>query len=102
MIFINPSLLRKKEFLKKQEMFTYFDFTGKEQNINCKKDSFAITYCQVPFVFKLSEAIKMVVIKENGEEIQFKNLELDEKTSQLIFKRTGEIKRVEVFVNKNL
>ncbi|MCU0342611.1 MAG: hypothetical protein MUF28_02175 [Ignavibacterium sp.] len=101
-IFINPSLLRKKEFLKKQEVFTYFDFAGKEQNINCKKDSFAITYCQVPFVFKLSEEAKVVVIKENGEEIQFKNLALDEKTSQLIFKRTGEINRVEVFVNKNL
>jgi hypothetical protein len=101
-IFIYPSLLRKKEFLKKQQLFTYYDLAGKEQNINCKKDSFAITYCQVPFVFKLSEAEKVVVIKDNGEEIQFKHLELDEKTSQLIFKRTGEINRVEVFVNKDL
>ena len=101
-ILINPSLLRKKEFLEKENLFTYYDLTGKEQNIICQKNSFAITYCQVPFVFKLSNKTKIVVFKEEGEEIQFNNLELEEKISELIFKRTGEINKVEVFITKNL
>lgn len=101
-ILFSPSLLLKKEFLEKENLFAYYDLTGKEQNIICKKNSFAITYCQVPFVFKLSNKTKIVVFKEGGEEIQFNNLELEEKISQLIFKRTGEINRVEVIISKDL
>lgn len=101
-ILINPSLLKKKEFLKEVNLFTYHDLTVKEQNIICQKNSFAITYCQVPFVFKLSNKTKIIVFKEEGEEIQFNSLELDEKISQLIFKRTGEINKVEVFITKDL
>ena len=101
-IIINPSLLRKEEFLKKEEIFTYYDLNGKEQKINCKKNSFAITYCQVPFIYNLSNTEKIVVHKANEEVIKLDNLEIKEEVSQSIFNRKGEIKRVEVFVNDNL
>ena len=101
-IIINPSLLRKEEFLKKEEIFTYYDLNGKEQKINCKKNSFAITYCQVPFIYNLSNTEKIVVHKADEEVIKLDNLELKEEVSQSIFNRKGEIKRVEVFINDSL
>jgi hypothetical protein len=101
-ILINPSLLRRKEFLNKEEIFTYYDLIGKEQYLNCQKNSLAITYCQVPFIFKLANQTKTVVFKEDGTEIKFNNLEVEEEFSQSIFKRTGEINRVEVFINNDL
>ena len=60
-IIINPSLLKKEEFLQNEGIFNYYDLTGKEQIINCKKNSFAITYCQVPFIYKLSDTEKLIV-----------------------------------------
>jgi len=101
-IFINPSLLRKEEFLEKEEIFTYFDLTGKEQNIKCRKNSFAFTYCQVPFIYKLSDTENIVVYKEDGEEIKLNDLEFEEETSQSIFKRNGKINKVEVYISKDI
>lgn len=101
-IIIHPSLLRADEFLDKEEIFTYYDLSGEEKKINCKKNSFAITYCQVPFIFNLSDTAKIVVFNEDGEEIKLNNLELEEKLSQSIFQRKGEISRVEVFISKDL
>lgn len=101
-ILFNPSLLRKNEFLEKEKIFTYYDLNGNEQNINCPKNSFAITYCQVPFIFKLSNTAEVIVSKEDGDEIQFNNLELEEEISQSIFKRTADVYRVEVFIPKDL
>ncbi len=100
-IIINPSLLRKEEFLKKEETFIYYDLDGKEQKINCKKNSFAMTYCQVPFVYNLSNTEKIVVHKTNGEEVILDKLELKEEVSQSIFNRNGEIIGVEVFLDSH-
>lgn len=102
-ILIHPTLLKRDEFLTKEEEFKYYDLNGKEQRINCPKDSFAITICQVPFVFSLSDKENLIIHKKNGEKIVWNNLELDEKLSNHIFKRDGEISLVEVYVNgKNL
>jgi len=101
-ILFHPSLLRMDEFLQKEEIFTYYDLKGQEQKINCKKNSFAITYCQVPFIFNLSDTAKIVVFNEDGEEIKLNNLELEEKLSQSIFTREGKIRQVEVFIDKKI
>jgi hypothetical protein len=96
-IFIHPTLLTKKEFLEKEEIFTYYDLAGNDQSINCKKNSFAITYCQVPFIYKLSDIKQINVHKINGEVIEINGLEIPEELSQSIFNRKGEIKKVEIF-----
>jgi hypothetical protein len=102
-ILIQPTLLRRDEFLTKEEEYKYYDLNGKEQRINCPKNSFAITICQVPFVFALSDKENLVIHKKDGEKILYSNLELDEKLSNHIFKRDGEISLIEVYLNdKNL
>ncbi|HSL89128.1 MAG TPA: hypothetical protein VK870_07495, partial [Ignavibacteriaceae bacterium] len=98
-ILIHPTLLRKDEFLEKEEIFTYNDLNGKEQKINCKKNSFVITYCQVPFIYKLSDTQKIVVHKKSGEVNDLNSLEISEDFSQSIFNRNGSIDRVEVFIS---
>lgn len=98
-ILIHPSLIKREEFLKKGEPLTYFDFDLREQKINCKKNSFAITYCQVPFIYKLSDTQKIVVHKKSGEVNNLNSLEISEDFSQLIFNRNGSIDRVEVFIS---
>ena len=101
-ILFNTSLLKNDEFLTEEETFNYYDLTGKEKKIHCGKNSFAITYCQVPFIFKLSDTTKIIVFKEDGEEIKLNHLEFEEKISQSIFTRSGKINKVEVFINNDL
>lgn len=98
-ILIHPTLLRRDEFLSKKEEFSYYDLKGNEQKINCLKNSFAITFCQVPFLISLSEKEKLVIHKKDGEKIVNDNLELEENLSNHIFQRDGVISLVEVFIN---
>lgn len=100
-ILFNTSLLKKDEFLKDEETFSYYDVNGIEQNIKCEKNSFAVTYCQVPFKFHLSDAEKIVVFKMGEKDIEVNQLVLSEDVSQSLFSREGKIGRVEVYLNKN-
>ncbi|MBS4035149.1 MAG: hypothetical protein KGZ85_11840 [Ignavibacterium sp.] len=101
-ILIHPSLLKREEFLKKEELLTYSDLNLQEQNINCRKNSLAITYCQVPFIYSLSDTDNIVIHKKDGEEINLGSLEIGEEFSQPIFNRNGSIARVEVFISSDL
>lgn len=101
-ILIYPSLLRKEEFLEKKESFTYYDLESKEQILNCKKNSFVITFCQVPVIFRISDMQRIIVYKKDGEEIKLEMLEISEDLSQSIFNRKHEIDRVEVFISSSL
>lgn len=98
-ILFNTSLLKKDEFLKDEETFSYYDVNGIEQNIKCEKNSFAVTYCQVPFKFQLSDAEKIVVFKMDEKDIEVNQLVLGEDVSQSLFSREGKISRVEVFID---
>lgn len=100
-ILIQPSLLKKEEFLKDEELLIYSDLNLQEQNINCKGNSLAITYCQVPFIYNLSDTEKIVIHKKDGEEITLGSLEIGEDFSQSIFSRDGSIDRVEVFISSD-
>lgn len=100
-ILIQSSLLKKEEFLKAEELLTYSDLNLHEQNINCKGNSLAITYCQVPFIYNLSDTEKIVIHKKDGEEITLGSLEIGEDFSQSIFSRDGSIDRVEVFISSD-
>ena len=99
-IEFRPDLLKKVEFLKQEETFSYFDLENSPREMTIPKDALAFTYCQVPIVYHLSS--------EDRIEIQFKNepnkiissLSLGKNYSQMLFKRTGEIEQVHVFMIK--
>nr|MCU0406785.1 hypothetical protein [Ignavibacteriaceae bacterium] len=66
-ILFHPTLLSMDEFLEKEDIFAYYDLNREKQKINCGRNSFAITYCQTPFIYKRSDTGKIVIHKENGE-----------------------------------
>ena len=97
-IIINPSLFKVDEFTEKAESFVYYDLFGNEQKIKCGKSSTAFTFCQVPFVYKLSSFNKIIIYMKNDKQVRINGLEIEESLSQSIFKREGKIKRIEVFL----
>lgn len=100
-ILIHPTLLRRDEFLSKEEVFIYYDLNGKEQKINCTKNSFVITICQVPFIYKLSGENKIDIHTEEGGVIKLDSLEIGEDFSKSIFNREGSIERIEVYLRRD-
>ena len=96
----NPKLLRKEEFLTVSKEFTYIDLDSHKKTLVLASDTFCFTYCQVPVVYQLSEKNGVKVFFEDATNKEFENLVLDAAVSQKIFERTGEVKKIIVFINK--
>ena len=96
----NPRLLRREEFLKKPKTFKYSDLNKVVNQIQLEKDSLAFTYCQVPIVYKLTDKSGLKVEFTNQETIDSVSLNLDTNTSSKLFKRTGDIKLITVYIKK--
>ncbi|NHF59522.1 hypothetical protein FK220_009230 [Flavobacteriaceae bacterium TP-CH-4] len=96
----DPRLLRKEEFLKNASTFTYISVGGEVKNMELEKDSLGFTYCQVPMVYKLSEATGLKVLMADGSSMETIGHQLDSKTSNRIFGRTGEVESIIVSMEK--
>ena len=99
-VTFNPRLLRKEEFLKAAKNFEYVNLEHNKKTIILESGSLAFTYCQVPVVYKLSDENKLKVFYVGGKSFEVNSLKLDKNNSDKLFKRTGEIKKIEVFINK--
>ena len=100
LIQFNPRLLRGEEFLTNAKDFVYIDINGDKKTLILESDAFCFTYCQVPVIYQKSEKKGMKVFFENDSNKEFHNLILDSTTSKKIFERSGEIKKIIVFINK--
>jgi hypothetical protein len=99
-LVFNPSMLRKEEFLKKTTTFQYFSVTGNQEQIELKEGTLAFTYCQIPIVYELGNTSGLRIKSCNQEVYETDHLRLDQNTSRKIFKRTGEIDSITVYVIK--
>lgn len=97
-LVFNPSLLRTEEFLRKPMTFEYIDVNSEVKQLELPEDSLAFTYCQVPIVFKIGDKIGLEV-ETKTKRIESASLDLDKENSSKIFKRTGEIKKIVVYIN---
>ncbi|BAO54153.1 hypothetical protein [Nonlabens marinus] len=95
-----PSLLRNQEFLKNSQEFEYIDLNNHKQSISLNAGSLAFTYCQVPVVYTLSDKRGVQVTYMDGSEKKLEESCLDKTTSHQLFKRTQEVKYLEVYINK--
>jgi hypothetical protein len=95
-----PSLLRKQEFLAKDQGFNYIDVGRNKQTIAVSAGSLAFTYCQVPVIYTKSLQERVLVVFKDGTEKTFEQLKLDKTTSEKLFQRTGEINHIIVKVIK--
>jgi hypothetical protein len=96
----NPCMLRKTEFLAKQQLFHYMDVNGKTIELAMDVNSLCFTYCQVPVLYKLADKNALEVVLSTGAVSKFETLSLDQPMSQKLFGRTGDIVRIVVYLNQ--
>ncbi|ENK2091328.1 hypothetical protein AB3A53_000119 [Vibrio vulnificus] len=103
-IGIQPTLLRKQEFLTQATTFSCLGVSGEKRSYVVEAGQLAFTYCQVPFVYELSEQAQghiEVMMRDDSVQL-FEQLELDERISQAIFARTGEVEKVVVSLPESM
>ena len=96
----NPELLRKEEFLKSPNSFTYTTINKEIKQIELEKDSLCFTYCQVPIIYKLTGEDGLKVELNSGDCLEYEYPILDSLISKKVFERTGEVDRITVSLNK--
>lgn len=94
-----PCLLRKSEFLKEGKNFTYVRLDGTAKEIALPSKTIAFTYCQVPIIYKMAESDSLTIGFTDGTKKSMDTLCLDQKLSESVFKRKGEVSRIEVALN---
>nr|WP_139957764.1 hypothetical protein [Flavicella sediminum] len=99
-IHFNPRLLRTAEFLKAPKVFTYTNVKKQVENIELAKNTLCFTYCQIPVIYSLSDKDTINVIYNDGTLLETSARNLDTKTSEKVFQRTGEINQIIVSIKK--
>lgn len=92
----DPFLLRKDEFLESGETFNYKTLASETESIGLNEGSIAFTYCQVPISYARADDDRIEIAFSDGSVEQVHGLKIDPETSQKIFSRSGEIKRIDV------
>ncbi len=93
-----PGLLRKEEFLNAGRQFQYIDVNGKQTTLMLQANSLCFTYCQIPIVYRIANRSSLEICYKNNTVVH-DTLHLDSKTSAQVFKRTGEIDTIMVFLD---
>lgn len=95
-ICFRSELLDTSEFLENDDVFVYLDLNGEEQEVPLSKGSLAYTYCQVPFVYSLSNSNTLVVQFADGTSETYSELSLNRELSSEILNRTNNITKLEI------
>jgi hypothetical protein len=97
-LFLNPVLLREREFTTQKTSFDYVDVNGQKQSIDLSAGSLAYTFCQVPIVYIVSDANQLEIAYADGHLQQLAANRLDTETSQHLFSRDGRVKQITVHI----
>lgn len=96
----NPFFLSREEFLKTAETYSYYTVNNQLQKINVENQTVAFTFCQTPVIYKISDTNSLEIILNSGEKSKQEHFELPKDVSAEIFKRTGKVKAIYVFINE--
>ncbi|WP_456789869.1 hypothetical protein [Cellulomonas sp. P5_C5] len=101
-VVVRPDLLRADEWTATPTTFTYHDLTQQEQNLALPAGSLAFTFCQVPVVYRRTDGPgttpAVVAHLADGTRVEGVDGALDADVSERLFRRTGDVVRVEVEV----
>jgi len=101
-VSFNPILLEKNVFVQESQLITYFDLHSKEQQLKLETGSAFFTYCQVPIIYSISTKDEIVITTyQDGNSQTIQGLNLPEKISTQLFKREGNIQKIQVYLNQN-
>jgi hypothetical protein len=96
-----PCLLRKTEFIKEAATFEYINLEKESKTIALEPHSLAFTYCQIPVVYQIAEKDALEVHFTDGSIKTFDALQIDEATSEQIFKREGTVDHIKAHIEKS-
>ncbi len=95
-------LLRTREFSLEPTQLRYLTVNQQWQEIHIPANGIGFTWCQVPFVYELSDSTSgsMTISYQNGQTETVDGLELNTEQSALLFDRSGEISQIHVLLNR--
>ena len=91
-----PRLVRRAELLAAPARVAYQAVDGRRLQLELPADSLAFTCWQVPIVYRLSPARRIVITLADGRQDELAGDTLDADRSASLFRRDGRIARVEV------
>ncbi len=96
-ISFQPNLLRAEELTTEPTTFRYVDLDGADRSIELEAGQLAFTYCGVPVVYRRADALAVRVTGADGER-QLDEAALSRETSARVFRRSGDVARIDVGV----
>ncbi|HEX4958569.1 MAG TPA: hypothetical protein VFV46_10355, partial [Lacibacter sp.] len=96
-----PSLLNNSEFLTTAATASFVLLDGTVSAVELEKDSLAFTVCQVPVVYQKATEDSIEVSLSNGTKVRVSGAVLSKEITDKIICRTGEVTRLNVFINAN-
>jgi hypothetical protein len=101
-VSFNPVMLRRSEFLSSPDTFDYYDVAGKLRTLALEENTLVFTYCQVPIVYRISEERRLTLALSDGTTRNLEGLVLARSSSDEIFRRSGQIARIDVSLTPGL
>lgn len=95
-IVVRPALLRATEWTVEPATFRYVDAAQRERSIALPAGSLALTFCQVPVVYRQGVRRTVVAHLADGTTVEGVDGGLDAGVSARVFRRTGEVVRIDV------
>lgn len=96
------SLFNSEEILDNNSDLEFYNLEGEWQRITLKPGQWGLTFCQVPLIVSLSEHNTVSLTLGDGRKVETGGLSVDKDYSKEIFHRSGEVRLIEVSINKNL
>lgn len=93
-----PTLLRAQEYTSQASAFHYVNIEGQAEAIELPAGALAFTFCQLPIVYQLGGEPQIEILLVSGATRTVAGNTLDQASSQQIFRRTGQIRRLIVHI----
>ncbi|ALO16435.1 hypothetical protein L21SP5_02815 [Salinivirga cyanobacteriivorans] len=94
-----PEFLNPAEFMQEPGTFEYFDAEGAQQKTSVDRDELCFTFCQVPIIYSKSKNENITIFYSNNKKETIEGKTLNAKISEILFKRTNQISKIEVRQN---
>lgn len=97
-IIFDISLINRDEILEVDSEFEFYALNGELCKLNLNKGQLALTFCQVPIIYKKSNNDKIIISYNNNKDVIINGNIVNLEISNQVFKRTGDIKQIEVLL----
>ena len=95
-IVFRPIQLRATEWRESPGIFEYIDVLGYDATVDLPAGSLAFTFCQVPVVYRKSDALMVRVVRTDGTAVECHDGVVPAELSASVFCRTGAVDLIEV------